>query len=76
VRNGLVLVGIPLAALCVGVALAAFLTQGLAVERAGVALAVLGILAVGIVIGVIAYRHGRDGTGPVIERIIQKKQEM
>ena len=75
VRNALALVGIPAAALCLGIAFASLLTRGFTAFTTGGLLSILTSLAIGIAVGAIIFRRISAADAPVIDRIVQTRKE-
>ncbi|MEW6666322.1 MAG: SoxR reducing system RseC family protein [Thermodesulfobacteriota bacterium] len=75
VRNALALLGIPLAALGIGIASAVLLIGDFTAGMTGALLTILPCLGAGIVLGVMVFRRGSSAAFPVIDRIMETSPE-
>ena len=75
VKNAAALLGIPLMGLSAGIALAAFITHGLAFHMTSGFIAVAAFFLTGIVIGVSVFKRLSAEGQPVIDRIVKTKIE-
>lgn len=75
IKNALALVGIPAAALCLGIAFTSLLTKGFNALTTGGLLSILASLTIGIAFGAIIFKRVSAADAPVIDRIIQTRKE-